>query len=1190
MAQTYKPQLSASKRSANNSLKPLLRKRLESKSQNLKSKHPSSAFLSKCSEEQRKLQFKIADELRYHLLNLFESQIFADTLIVIKNKLVKRVHSSVLIARVPHLFEELLHYNQIKHKLNEDLISYYFEIPNQIEVNESQLILFLRKIYSDEDLEKEEIDLIQKLKYSFSHSILASNVTNQKMDFDLKDKEPMENAISDKTEELLMTDISDIADHSNGEELESCLKNSSDLQLSEMCKKEETVSPDLNTEVQNSNQMVRSSTFELLSSINSEVELKSIEDDKNDSLNGKKSFYLHTTADNSERPENCNQESNSSENELSLKDICVENLTIIDKQPNGSNEKLSSEMSLNNEKKASNALFPLFIDMKSISDQKSFNEYETNKEEEFKSIAQKKRSKIYYSNIQNDYESKSDHNSDCVNNETITSYKGKCNESIKAPITSLNRSLDSALEKNKKEKVYEIPLLPMSPIFRRKECTKPDNNKSINESKTLEKGVNYKLIEIKSSIEPQDVNAMTFPLKASVCLSCDSSGRNSLSNSCLMTNSKTESSSASINSLGDNDYKTDSFENDSESLYSEVSEVSSLLNINFSNKINVNSDKELSSSLINRTIKSCSKLGEDLLKMFLEEINTDITIKVNDREIKAHKCIIASRCRYFEAMLRGNWRESNSNYITLEGFSYNSVYFALYHLYSGAVSIPTDGIDLSELALLSDLLAMDSLKEVVIHELKMNYCHFFHNPCGDKCIIGVIECLSLCSRCGLKDLSDKCLNWIAKHFNKVWVHKTFASLNGQLMECCYQTKINHFSPDIILNITLDCEQLINSLPRVKWAEPVFALLAKLLEECCNYIASVMDLVITSNSFISLGRANSWRISSLEEYLLASMTKLSADVSCKSHLQLNNILLLQNNDETGFGYGPFNEDFVRLVSKMQRYCERYMIQNANAVVHCQSWSLLSNESQQRIKNAAVLVFEFEKATAPPPKLTSSIVSITKTSAKKSDSMSNQIINTQICKERSTGAVPKKITKNRSKINAINTKKFDNKTDDQHIYDSVPDESVSFSQKKFDKKIDKLDNSVNKSLKQQVLTRRKSQEKIAKVLPFSIKTSISNEKIASNPNNSGKAQNLNDLVDEIDAESNLVTHCLQEAELLEQELTRKLHKNLNSSHEKSSNSTGNSTQRTRPTSSKTRNTPTSRLKSGSLKANNVRPHFK
>ncbi len=55
-----------------------------------------------------------------------------------------------------------------------------------------------------------------------------------------------------------------------------------------------------------------------------------------------------------------------------------------------------------------------------------------------------------------------------------------------------------------------------------------------------------------------------------------------------------------------------------------------------------------------------------------------------------------------------------------------------------------------------------------------------------------------------------------------------------------------------------------------------------------------------------------------------MAKLTPDISCKALKELNKILLLQESEQNndGFSYGPFNDKFGQLVSKMQRYCERY----------------------------------------------------------------------------------------------------------------------------------------------------------------------------------------------------------------------------------------------------------------------------
>lgn len=64
--------------------------------------------------------------------------------------------------------------------------------------------------------------------------------------------------------------------------------------------------------------------------------------------------------------------------------------------------------------------------------------------------------------------------------------------------------------------------------------------------------------------------------------------------------------------------------------------------------------------------KAVRRLGTDLLRMFLEEIGPDVIVEVDGRKLKAHKCILASRCQYFAALLSGNWLEKSGNVISLQ--------------------------------------------------------------------------------------------------------------------------------------------------------------------------------------------------------------------------------------------------------------------------------------------------------------------------------------------------------------------------------------------------------------------------------------------------------------------------------------------------------------------------------------------
>lgn len=218
------------------------------------------------------------------------------------------------------------------------------------------------------------------------------------------------------------------------------------------------------------------------------------------------------------------------------------------------------------------------------------------------------------------------------------------------------------------------------------------------------------------------------------------------------------------------------------------------------NEYNLNSDISTESSLassfsrsgMDESSLSCRqprRLGEDLLKMFLQEIATDVIVEVNGRRIRAHKCILRSRCQYFAAMLAGGWVQSAGNVISLPGYSYSAVHFALCHIYSGA-SHPPEGISLMELAALADLLGLEGLKEVTAHALKLNYCHNFHKPCSG-CIDGILQVLPVALNHALDDLYRKCLKWTCRHYLKVWPTRTFAQLPSDILGRCRQQVVAH---------------------------------------------------------------------------------------------------------------------------------------------------------------------------------------------------------------------------------------------------------------------------------------------------------------------------------------------------------------------------------------------------------------
>lgn len=380
------------------------------------------------------------------------------------------------------------------------------------------------------------------------------------------------------------------------------------------------------------------------------------------------------------------------------------------------------------------------------------------------------------------------------------------------------------------------------------------------------------------------------------------------------------------------------------------------------------------------TLVSRSKLVESLSKLFIDDILSDTVLVAKDNKlINAHRCILAARSPYFSEIIskqtkQGDAETSNPKNtlqtlnIDISEFSYPVVYFSVMHIYTGLVKI-FDDVDIEELGELSGLLHVQTLKEVCIHELKMNYCHFFHKPCN-VCCSGVLKALPLAWRYDYTELYTLCLKWIGSHFSSVFCLKEFSELKpNDLIEECYSATLSQLTPENIIPKTIECQKLLKNLPRVKWTESIICLVGRQLEDFCHYVANNYEKILQSESFLNLGK-NCWECEILEENLLAAMNHLKPDSGCRTLIQLHKI---ECSIESTFDESSnVSDSFANLVCKMRKYCERYLLREAATVVHCTSWRQMNPSLQKRIKDQAILTTDFDdpaKQLASKPKLPS-----------------------------------------------------------------------------------------------------------------------------------------------------------------------------------------------------------------------------
>ncbi|XP_026727969.1 uncharacterized protein LOC113494042 isoform X2 [Trichoplusia ni] len=409
---------------------------------------------------------------------------------------------------------------------------------------------------------------------------------------------------------------------------------------------------------------------------------------------------------------------------------------------------------------------------------------------------------------------------------------------------------------------------------------------------------------------------------------------------------------------------------DAEEQGSDMSEISSMQSSNGRSGFgNSTTDSQTSSLIENCT----SRLGQDLLRMFLEEIAPDVIVEVSGKRFKAHKCILSSRCQYFAGILSGGWVESLGNVIVLPPFSYNVVYFALCHIYSGLATIP-DSVSIVELATIADMLGLEGLKEAIMFTLKAKYCHHFHKPCA-VCIVGVLECFPLSSVYGLDDLYHKCLKWITKNFSKVWPTKAFATLPTDLLDKCYQHHIVNLAIDNVIDTVYGCGITMSSLQNSRWSESVARMCRRLISAAAHFAAP--KLVSIFQVIIALPNdAPSAAKQALDDFLSAAVEWAPPEEVCRAYGYLSTIVkevrnqhyskpdLISNSTGSYRSYGS-NSLLYTHASSWRLQCEGALVRASPRVVSTQAFKDLPSELRKRLRELGCIKYGAHAIPVTPP---------------------------------------------------------------------------------------------------------------------------------------------------------------------------------------------------------------------------------
>lgn len=172
---------------------------------------------------------------------------------------------------------------------------------------------------------------------------------------------------------------------------------------------------------------------------------------------------------------------------------------------------------------------------------------------------------------------------------------------------------------------------------------------------------------------------------------------------------------------------------------------------------------------------STSTLTADLGFSLDDPTFSDITLLVQDKEIRAHRVILSSRSRFFRAMFASGMIESAKREVNIREGQFDAFYGLILYLYTdcfyrGAPNSKTAqlALDILPLAELYDLPRLVQLCEMTLIDSNI------------ISVDNVLELYEVCCRLNAKNLKNRCSWFIAKHFENLKKSESWSRFPSEL--------------------------------------------------------------------------------------------------------------------------------------------------------------------------------------------------------------------------------------------------------------------------------------------------------------------------------------------------------------------------------------------------------------------------
>ncbi|CAG2255696.1 BTBD8 [Mytilus edulis] len=256
--------------------------------------------------------------------------------------------------------------------------------------------------------------------------------------------------------------------------------------------------------------------------------------------------------------------------------------------------------------------------------------------------------------------------------------------------------------------------------------------------------------------------------------------------------------------------------------------------------------------------ETCNRVGEDLLRGYQQEIQTDCQITVSGDHFKVHKV------------------------------SPSVVKQILMYLYGGVVDL-INSCAVKELIMTADMYCLEGIKAVVVSYLKTDYCHMFHEMCA-YCEELLPEALTIAVAYRMDQLRDDCVNWINRNKLKMWRSYSLNEQPEEVLNVCYQTAVEKMNEETVLDILLNFKNMNQNDHRLR-----------LNDSAIEFIRRNFVHVLRSSAFYDMNRGHGYKIILLKDMFEDVIKSLPINKACEAyHSLLLNCIKIKEDERRGCG--------------------------------------------------------------------------------------------------------------------------------------------------------------------------------------------------------------------------------------------------------------------------------------------------